>query len=420
MNFDTPEIRQVLARQDITALYQLLKAAGWSQAKIAEAAGHSQSEVSEIMAGRRVMGYDVLVRISEGLGIPRGWMGLSYGDEAEEPKPAAEEWVDEDVKRRAMFGVASLVLFGAPVLGEILELGPPRAAATPLPTRLASSDATALHALTAALRSSARAMGGGGQMISETANKALRLLAVPASEETGAEVKSAVAELHTLAGWTCCDSGFHDTARYHFAKSMEIAKSAGDDGALADALWHAGLQMIDAGADNDGLKALQLGLAAADWSKDGDIVQTLTTASASALARLGERESALRTLRQVQDFSPVDPFDDADFHYVNYRIHYALGDLDKAAGFASSAVRKWEAEGTSSRDAIESEIALADLHVRTGSSDGPAMAHAAIKKVAALSSVRARRVKLPPLVDALSMRGNSELARLGRQVMTEA
>jgi hypothetical protein len=35
---------------------------------------------SEIIAGRRVVSsYDVLVRISDGLGVPRGWMGLASG-----------------------------------------------------------------------------------------------------------------------------------------------------------------------------------------------------------------------------------------------------------------------------------------------------------------------------------------------------
>ena len=40
--------------------------------------GQSQPEVSAIMHGRRVMAYDVLVRIADGLGIPRGLMGLAF------------------------------------------------------------------------------------------------------------------------------------------------------------------------------------------------------------------------------------------------------------------------------------------------------------------------------------------------------
>jgi len=53
--------------------------AGISQHRIARATRQSQSEVSEIIAGRRVTAYDVLERIAEGLRIPREYMGLGYG-----------------------------------------------------------------------------------------------------------------------------------------------------------------------------------------------------------------------------------------------------------------------------------------------------------------------------------------------------
>jgi transcriptional regulator with XRE-family HTH domain len=43
-----------------------------AQRRIAAITDQSQSEVSEIIAGRRVVvSYDVLVRISDGLGVPR-------------------------------------------------------------------------------------------------------------------------------------------------------------------------------------------------------------------------------------------------------------------------------------------------------------------------------------------------------------
>jgi hypothetical protein len=47
------------------------------------------------MGGRRVVAYDVLVRISQGFGIPRGWMGLAVDQDqklpdAEEPAPRCQ------------------------------------------------------------------------------------------------------------------------------------------------------------------------------------------------------------------------------------------------------------------------------------------------------------------------------------------
>jgi len=40
--------------------------------------GQSQSEISEILSGRRVMAYDLLLRIADGLGVGRGLMGMAY------------------------------------------------------------------------------------------------------------------------------------------------------------------------------------------------------------------------------------------------------------------------------------------------------------------------------------------------------
>jgi tetratricopeptide (TPR) repeat protein len=237
---------------------------------------------------------------------------------------------------------------------------------------------------------------------------------IPADDDVATDLKSALAELHALAGWTCVDSGLHDSARHHFAKSMELGANA----ELADAFRHAGAHMVDAEAYDDALKAFQLGLAACDWKRENsEIISELNVCSAWVLACLGQRQSALRTLNIAAEFSHSDLFEAADWDYVTYHVHSALGNIDKAAEYAASAIKKLQLEGKSARNSVSAEIALATLHVQTGCSDGPALAHAAIKKVAQLSSVRARRVKLPPLVAALSVRGNTELARPGTQVI---
>ncbi len=72
------DVRRILAERDIAALYRLLKDEGVTQRQIAALTGQSQSEVSEILADRRVLAYDLLVRIADGLGIPRELMGLSW------------------------------------------------------------------------------------------------------------------------------------------------------------------------------------------------------------------------------------------------------------------------------------------------------------------------------------------------------
>ena len=76
------DVRRILAERDIGGLYRVLRDEGITQRRIAELTGQSQSEVSEILKGRRVRDVTVLERIAEGLGIPRELMGISYGKDS--------------------------------------------------------------------------------------------------------------------------------------------------------------------------------------------------------------------------------------------------------------------------------------------------------------------------------------------------
>jgi transcriptional regulator with XRE-family HTH domain len=73
-----PDMRRALVERDVATVFRILNAHGMSQRQIAAMTGQSQSEISEILGGRRVVAYDVLSRIADGLGIPRGHMGLAY------------------------------------------------------------------------------------------------------------------------------------------------------------------------------------------------------------------------------------------------------------------------------------------------------------------------------------------------------
>jgi transcriptional regulator with XRE-family HTH domain len=78
-------MRVALALRDIGTVYRLLQRYGLSQRAIAALTGQSQSEVSEVIAGRRrIVSYELFARIAGGLGIPRGWMGLAYDAGMEE------------------------------------------------------------------------------------------------------------------------------------------------------------------------------------------------------------------------------------------------------------------------------------------------------------------------------------------------
>lgn len=82
---ERPEFRAALAARDVAAVFHLLKRCGFSQRRVASLTGQSQSEICEILAGRQVTSYNLLVRIADGLGVPRGWMGLAYDTPDGEP-----------------------------------------------------------------------------------------------------------------------------------------------------------------------------------------------------------------------------------------------------------------------------------------------------------------------------------------------
>ena len=138
--WNEPEMKRVLADRDISSVYRLLRRVGVSQRHIAALTGQSQSEVSEILKGRQVMAYDVLARISDGLGIPRGYMGLAY-----DPATAtslvgisgqAEAEEDEFVKRRKLLAHGAAVMFGTAVLGADRGQWLPSPAQTPAPSKI--------------------------------------------------------------------------------------------------------------------------------------------------------------------------------------------------------------------------------------------------------------------------------------------
>jgi hypothetical protein len=75
------DVRRALAVHDFSTLFKIMRRYGIPQRRIAVVLECSQSEISEILAGRMVRQYPVLVRYSEGLGVPRSWLGLAYDPE---------------------------------------------------------------------------------------------------------------------------------------------------------------------------------------------------------------------------------------------------------------------------------------------------------------------------------------------------
>jgi transcriptional regulator with XRE-family HTH domain len=444
------DLRRVLAGWDIAALYRFLNDhTKLTQREIAARTGQNQSEVAEILAGRRgpVVNHHVLRRIVGGLDIPAEMMGLSWwgpdgtyhGPDGAYPEGVTAtntpEGVSAEMLRRHLLALGGVTLAGQPVkhLGELLELPPAAPEPVPLPTRIFQVHVVKVRDLTQRLRDLSRAYGSDPEVSSAAVRWAQRLLGVPGTEPVTRALRVAVAELQVQAGWAGFDAGLHERAMYHWARALELATQAGDAYLQARALSCAGLATVEHGHPQDGLKMLQCAQVKSWDIPPGHervaVVGVLPPAaveacaladSATALDLLGERAAADRALaksRQLWTPGRTDP--SSDLNQVGACLQLARGRLDTAEQYAAASVRRWE--GISNQRArTYAGILLATVHVRAGERDGLQLAHAAITQVTKLSSVRARQQYLAPLAVTLEARPDNDakqLARMAHQVI---
>ncbi len=444
------DLRKVLAGWDIPALYRFLNGhAGLTQRQIAARTGQNQSEVAEILSGRRrlVVSHRVLRRLAGGLDIPPEMMGLSWwGPDGSYHGPdgaysegvtvdGTPEGVSARMLRRHLIALGGVALAGQPIkqLGELLKLPGAAPGPLPLPTRIFPVHVAKVRDLRQQLTDLSRTHGSDPEVSSAAVRWAQRLLGVPGAEPVTQALQVAVAELQLHAGWAAFDAGLYERAMHHYARALELATQAGNAHLEALALNFAGLATVEHGHPQDGLKMLQLAQVKSwDIPPDDDrevavgretraAVEACGLAdSATALDLLGDREAAVRAVgksRQLWIPGRTDVTGDLDL--VGARLELARGRLDVAEQFAVVSVRRWEGISNQRMRTI-SGILLATVHVRAGERDGLRLAHGAITKVTKLSSVRAREQFLNPLAVALEARPGGDakqLARMTRQVI---
>jgi transcriptional regulator with XRE-family HTH domain len=421
---DNDEMRAALAARDVGAVYRRLRRLGVSQRQIAQLTGQSQSEVSEILRGRRVQNVWVLERIADGLGIPRARIGLSYGEQ-EPDSSSVEQEVDEKVKRRALIAAAlGQTLVG--LRGEPIQLALPTGE-EPLPSRLTTAHVHAVRRVTEGLRGVGRYYGGQAGLFGDAVARYMRWMQVPATDAVQSQLAAVLAELHTEAGWYCHDSGLDGTG--YFTRALELGHQAGDPYAITNAAWQAGATLVRDGHPNDALALFQLGGFAAtskptqaarraDDPRLPTLIAFLDLNSATAYALMGGPDEATHYLAKAHDgWEPRDTYERAGMDRTTAAIHLDLGQLEAAEPLAASALRTY---GESHRkDRIMAALLLAEVHIRAGEPQGLILARQAIEGVSTLHSIAARRQRLIPLATALEARPGTdtrELARVARQV----
>lgn len=202
------EMREALACRDLATVYRRLQRVGVSQRRIAALTGQSSSEVYEILKGRNVMAYDLLTRIADGLGVPRGYLGLAYDESTQNAVELAEysssSWLSEREEVRQLLSHAANVTMA--VAGDDMAKWwqPIDRHPTPVPARIGMSDVEHIERITAVVRALDARHGGGACRDAVVAQVAWaqQLLAADSSEAIAHRLQLALADLHLQAGWT--------------------------------------------------------------------------------------------------------------------------------------------------------------------------------------------------------------------------
>jgi transcriptional regulator with XRE-family HTH domain len=425
-------MRNALAAREVSTVYRLLRRTGVSQRQIAAMTGQSQSEVSEILKGRQVMAYDVLARIADGLGVPRGYMGLAYDEVTAVRVAGAAEASsmeeDESVKRRKFLAHAAAVAVGAHVLGDA-DTGSwvSNPVLTPAPGRIGMTDVRQVEAATRALRSLDYQYGGGfcRDAVVAQLSWGQQMLGATAQEHVKKRLHVALADLHNLAGWTSFDIGLVDSARNHFGRALELAKSGESEQLVANILYRMGRVYLHNEAPQDALKMFQLGQIAAQESGSELAVAVICANQAWAYAMMGYEEQTMKLIGRTRDeFSRANLaeaedwvrfFNDTDVYAMIGTVHTVLAHngFPKHTQYAIPALtRAIESYGDEyTRSKAFNLGALATNHLLDGDIDhGAKVGNGAVDLAEHLKSNRVRD-RMRPLKEEADKRRNNTHAR---------
>ncbi len=435
--WEEQEMRTALAAREVSSVYRLLRRHGVSQRQIAAMTGQSQSEVSEILKGRQVMAYDVLARIADGLGVPRGYMGLAYDEvtaiRVAVSREASQPEESEEVKRREFLAHAAAVTVGANVLGTNSGSWVSNPVQTPAPGRIGMTDVRQVEAATRALRSLDYQYGGGfcRDAVVAQLSWGQQMLGASGPEHVKQRLHVALADLHNLAGWTSFDIGLTDSARNHFGKALELAKAGNNEPLVANILYRMGRVYLHDDSPNDALKMFQLGQIAAQESGSELAVAVICANQAWAYALMGQKDQSMKLIGRTRDeFARSNPaeaedwvkfFTDTDVHAMIGTVHTVLAqkvDVTHTKFAIPALMKAIESYGDDmSRSKAFNFGALATNHLLEGDIDhGAKIGHRAVDMANIIRSSRVRDRLQPLLAEASKRRNNADARDLAEQI----
>ena len=299
-----PGMRDALARRDVGEVFTLLcRRHHMTQRRIAELAGFASSEIYEIMQGRQVMAYDVLVRIATGLGIPRASMGLGYDSiRTSRTAPPAPALDDPGQRQRFITDLAGFAVGGTPTIESWLphlDEWPGTVPAVISPALIAT-----IRAVTERHRHLDANYGGGSCRDSALGYlvwaRTLRQASCP-TEAIERDLYRELSDLHNLLGWMSHDLGDHTPARQHLAQGLAFAQKARDVTLMADSYYRLGRVSIHLNDPAEALHLFQLGQIVATNSGCLTSVAILHANIAWAHAQMGNAAAVKDSLSRASN-----------------------------------------------------------------------------------------------------------------------
>lgn len=136
------------------------------------------------------------------------------------------------------------------------------------------------------------------------------------SDAQGRRLSTAASELAQLAGWACCDAGYHAAAQRYWVAALHAAHSAGAPALGANVLKTMTLQLLDFDQRTDALAVADGALTAGRGSTPRTRAM-LTVRKARAHAALGDKRDCDRALADTETELGRGPHDD-DPHWARY------------------------------------------------------------------------------------------------------
>lgn len=302
-----------------------------------------------------------------------------------------------------------------------------------VPARVGVGDVHRIEMAAMAFRAMDYQYGGGScrHAVLDRLFWAHRLLGVAATDPVADRLCTAVADLHSVAGWTLFDTGLAQGALRHFAWGLELARQGGDDAMVAGILYRSGRVYLHHDVPGKALEVFQRGRTAARAGGSELACAILSVNEAWAYAKMGRAEQALALLgRATEEFTGASPaetpawarfFDAADLSAMLGTVHAELActvhvrHTRPAIPALSTAITRYAPDMARSRSF--SLIMLATSHLIDGDVDHAGQVGA--EAVALCESVKSTRTKdrLRPLTREAGKHGdNADVRALSERI----